>query len=73
MAKTDGGLGRRHGQHEHGEDLADQVVEMDENATRLMFTANSINSTDIKMTMTFLRLMKIPTNPSVNKIAATVR
>ena len=45
----------------------------DENATRLMFTANSINSTDIKMTMTFLRLMKIPTIPSVNKIAATVR
>lgn len=44
-----------------------------EKATRLMFTASRISSTDIRMTMTFLRLMKMPSTPSVNRIAATVR
>ena len=45
----------------------------EENATRLMFTASSISSIDIRMTITFLRLRKMPKMPSVNRIAATVR
>ncbi len=45
----------------------------EEKATRLMFTASSISSIDIRMTMTFLRLRKMPKIPSVNRIAATVR
>src|SRR5262249_44936416 len=44
-----------------------------ENATKLMLTASRMSSIDIRMTMTFLRLMKMPTIPSVNRIAATVR
>jgi hypothetical protein len=44
-----------------------------ENATRLMLTARSISSIDIRMTMTFLRLTKIPKIPVTNRIAATVR
>src|SRR5262249_55559214 len=45
----------------------------EEKATRLMLTASSMSSTDIRMTMTFLRLRKIPKMPSVNRMAATVR
>ena len=45
----------------------------DEKATRLILTASSISSTDIRMTMTFLRLRKMPRMPSVNMIAATLR
>ena len=37
-----------------------------------MFTASRISSTDIRMTMTFLRLRKMPNTPIVNRIAATV-
>jgi hypothetical protein len=44
-----------------------------ENATRLMLTASSISSIDIKMTMTFLRFTKMPKMPSVKRIAATAR
>jgi hypothetical protein len=44
-----------------------------EKATKLMFTASSISSIDIRMTMTFLRLRKIPKTPRVNRIAATAR
>src|SRR5262245_49149970 len=44
-----------------------------ENATRLTLTASRMSSTDIRMTMTFLRLMKMPKMPSVNRIAPTVR
>ncbi len=44
-----------------------------ENATRLMLTASSINSTDIRMMMTFFLLTKMPKMPVVNRIAATVR
>src|SRR5262249_29409494 len=44
-----------------------------ENATRLMLTASSMSSTDIRMTMTFLRLRKMPKMPMVNRMAATVR
>ena len=39
----------------------------------LTFTASNISSIDIKMMMTFLRLMKIPKMPSVKRIAARVR
>src|ERR1051325_3042555 len=45
----------------------------DENATRLMLTASRISSIDIRMTMMFLRLRKIPRIPSVNRIAPTAR
>ena len=38
-----------------------------------MLTASKISSIDIKMTMTFLRLMKMPKMPSVKRHAATVR
>ena len=38
-----------------------------------MFTAKSISSIDIRMMMTFLRLMQMPTIPVTNMIAATVR
>ena len=44
-----------------------------ENATRLMFTASSISSTHIRMTMTFLRLRKMPNTPSVNSTEASAR
>ena len=44
-----------------------------EKATRSMLTAGRISSIDIKITMTFLRLRKMPKMPSVNRIAATVR
>ena len=38
-----------------------------------MFTASNISSIDIKMTMTFFRLRKIPKMPIVNRIAATAQ
>jgi len=38
-----------------------------------MFTARSISSTDIRMTMTFFRLTKMPKIPVTNISAATVR
>ena len=38
-----------------------------------MLTASRISSIDIRMTITFLRLMKMPKIPSVNRIAATER
>src|SRR3954468_4900081 len=44
-----------------------------ENATRLMFTASRMSSIDIRMTITFFRLRKMPSTPSVNRMAATVR
>src|SRR5258706_8236023 len=44
-----------------------------ENATRLMLTASSMISIDSRITMTFLRLRKMPTMPRVNRMAATVR
>jgi hypothetical protein len=66
-------LGRRDGEHEQREDLPDEVAEKAEKATRLMLTASRMSSIDIRMTMTFLRLRKMPKTPSVNRIAATVR
>ena len=71
--QADGRFSRRDRQDEHREDLPDQIAGMDENATKLIFTASSISSIDIKMMMTFLRFRKIPKMPSVNRIAATVR
>ena len=44
-----------------------------EKATRLMLTASSISSIDIKIIFTFFRFKKIPKIPSVNRIAPTVR
>src|SRR5690606_19778034 len=44
-----------------------------EKATKLMFTASRINSIDIRMTMTFFLLRKMPNTPSVNSTAETVR
>src|SRR6476620_11072430 len=44
-----------------------------EKATRLMFTDSRISSTDIMMTMMFLRLRMMPAMPSVNSMAATIR
>src|SRR4051794_22520147 len=44
-----------------------------ENATRLMFTASRMSSIDIRMTITFFRFRKMPSTPSVNRMAATVR
>ena len=44
-----------------------------EKATRLMLTASSMSSTDIRMMMTFFRFRKMPKMPIVNRIAATVR
>src|SRR5215475_2880922 len=38
-----------------------------------MWTASRISSIDIRMTMTFLRLRKMPRMPSVNRMAATAR
>jgi hypothetical protein len=38
-----------------------------------MFTASSISSTLIRMTMMFLRFTKMPKTPIVNRIAATAR
>ena len=70
--ETDRRFRRRDGQHEQREDLADEIAEKTENATRLMLTASRISSIDIRMTMTFLRLTKMPNTPSVNRIAATV-
>src|SRR6476620_9039878 len=45
----------------------------DEKATRLMLTESRISSTDIRMTMMFLRLRMMPATPSVNSMAATIR
>ncbi len=45
----------------------------DEKATRLMLTASSISSIDIRMTITFFRFRKIPKIPMTNSAAATVR
>src|SRR6185312_10730337 len=45
----------------------------EEKATKLMFTARRISSTDIRMMMMFLRLRKMPTTPMVKRMAATVR
>ncbi|MDT4887472.1 hypothetical protein FQZ97_1239300 [compost metagenome] len=44
-----------------------------EKATKLMLTESRMSSTDIRITMTFLRLMKMPSTPSVNRMALTVR
>src|SRR3712207_8180119 len=44
-----------------------------EKATMLMFTASRISSIDIRMTITFFRLRKMPKTPSVKSTAATVR
>ena len=44
-----------------------------ENATKLMLTANKINSMLINITMIFFLLRKIPIIPIVNMIAAKVR
>ena len=44
-----------------------------EKATKLMFTASRISSTDIRITMMFLRFMKMPSTPSVNSTAPTAR
>jgi hypothetical protein len=71
--EADRRLGGGDGQHEQREDLADESPRNAEKATRLMLTASRISSTDIRMTMTFLRLRKMPNTPSVNRIAATVR
>ena len=71
--EPDRGLGGGHGQHKQRIDLADEIAEWVENATRLMFTASRINSIDIRMLMTFFRLMKMPKMPSVNRFAATTR
>ena len=38
-----------------------------------MLTDSRINSTDIRMTMMFLRLRMMPATPIVNRIAATTR
>ena len=43
------------------------------NATRLRFTASRMSSMLIMMTMTFLRLRKMPKMPSTRRIAATTR
>ena len=72
--KPDGRFPGGDGQHQQGEDLPHQIVQEGcENATRLMFTASSISSIDIKMMMTFFRFRKMPKMPIVNRIAATVR
>ena len=72
--KADRRLGRGDGQHEHARRPGRPGRRGSaENATRLMLTASSISSIDIRMTMTFLRLRKMPKMPSVNRIAATVR
>ncbi len=44
-----------------------------EKATKLMLTASSISSIDIRMTITFFRLRKMPKIPSVKRIAPTVK
>src|SRR5690606_22445052 len=44
-----------------------------EKATKLMFTASRISSTDIRMMMMFFLLRKIPNTPIVNRMAPTVR
>ena len=62
--QADRRLGRRHRQDEQREDLAGQVAEKVENATRLMLTASRISSTDIRMTMMFLRLRMMPATPT---------
>ena len=41
------------------------------NATRLRFTDSRISSMAIRMMMTFLRLRKIPSTPSTNRIELT--
>src|SRR5579864_8274277 len=48
-------------------------LRLTEKATKLMLTAKSISSIDIRMMMTFLRLRKMPKTPRVKRIAATVR
>ena len=40
-----------------------------ENATKLIFTANKISSIDIRTTITFLRLIKMPKTPRVKTSA----
>jgi len=71
--QADGGLGSGDGEDEKREDLADEIAEMRRKRPKLILTASSISSTDIRMTMTFLRLMKMPKMPIVNRIAATAR
>ncbi|MNT98446.1 hypothetical protein D3C72_2410310 [compost metagenome] len=44
-----------------------------EKATMLTLTASRMSSIDIRMTMTFLRLRKMPKTPSVKSSALTVR
>ena len=45
----------------------------DEKATKLMLTASSISSIDIRITMTFFRFRKMPKIPMTNSAPATVR
>jgi len=49
------------------------VPEKTENAIRLRFTDRRISSIAIRMTMMFFRFTKIPTTPTVNRNAETVR
>src|SRR5579883_2359299 len=72
-SQPDRRFGRRHGNTNIAKAWPIRLLRNTENATRLMLTASSISSIDIRMMMTFLRLRKMPKIPSVNRIAATVR
>ena len=62
--ETDRGLGGGDGENEQGEHLAGEIVqEADENATRLRLTDSRMSSTDIRITMMFLRLRMMPATP----------
>ena len=44
-----------------------------EKATKFMFTASNISSSDIRMVITFFRFKKTPKSPNVNKIEPSTR
>ena len=71
--EADRRLGRGDGEHEQREDLADQIAEKGREGDEVDVDESRISSTDIRMMMMFLRLRKMPTMPSVNRIAATTR
>ena len=64
-AQAHRGFGRRIGDDEDGENLPSTEPTSRENATRLMFTAFRISSTDIRMMIT-LRRVTTPITPIVN-------
>ena len=71
--EADRRLGGGHGQHQHGEDLADHVAQEDREGDEVDVDREQHQLDDIRMMMTFLRFRKMPKTPMVNRIAATVR